>query len=315
MDTSFRNLSMLRLALVVAAPCLFLLATLNAWADPPQPGENPAPITTGRVAELGVVVVDSPGVGVLVQSVIAGLPADAAGVTSGDFIMAIDGNAVTEPGDLANAIRAKNVGSTVAVDLWRDGQEVVKQVRLTTSRTVPASDRAWLGLQLRSTGQQGARIESVVPGSPAARAQLRSGDVVTMIDDTLVANVNELIDAIGRHRPGDVVPLTVQRDGQELAFKIELGSFADRPVFSFRTPLGGDRNHLTFPAEPMIPVPVDPTLDAWSPWRDDIQKLQLEVERLREQLRNATAEQAESPATAPSDTPSNSEVTPNPEVD
>ena len=126
MDTSFRKSSVLRRAVLAVAPCLISLATLNSWADPPQPGENPTQITTDRVAELGVVVVDSPAVGVLVQSVIAGLPADAAGINSGDFIMAVDGTAVVEPGDLANAIRAKSVGSTIAVDLWRDGQEFVK---------------------------------------------------------------------------------------------------------------------------------------------------------------------------------------------
>lgn len=300
MNASFRMLSVQRLTILLAAPCLLSLATVVSWADPPGPSGDPIQNASKGVAELGVVVVDSPGVGVLVQSVIDGFAADSAGISSGDFIMAIDGTAVNEPSDLATAIRAKKVGSSIAVDVWRDGQQVSKQARLTASlTTVRQAGRAWLGVNLQPGDRDGVRIAAVIPGSPAARAPLRTGDIVTMVGDFAVADVNQVIDAVSQHKPGDVVPVTVLRDGQEFAFKIKLGTAADAPVFSFRMPLGQADDTFVFPIDPTIPLPVQPSIETLPSWTDEFQKMKKEVERLREKLRQVTGEQLQSPVEPP----------------
>jgi putative serine protease PepD len=59
-------------------------------------------------------------------------------------------------------------------------------------------------------GTSGARIQKVAKGSPAARAGLREGDVVTAIDDLAVADGVQLIVAIRSYEPGDRVSLTVK---------------------------------------------------------------------------------------------------------
>jgi len=59
--------------------------------------------------------------GVLVSKVIDDSPAARAGIRVGDVISAIDGEAVATPRDLAHAIRGREDGDAVTVELWRDG--------------------------------------------------------------------------------------------------------------------------------------------------------------------------------------------------
>lgn len=59
--------------------------------------------------------------GVLVSKVIEESPAWRAGVRVGDVITAVDGEAVESPRDLAHAIRGREAGDAVTLELWRDG--------------------------------------------------------------------------------------------------------------------------------------------------------------------------------------------------
>lgn len=61
---------------------------------------------------------------------------------------------------------------------------------------------------------QGAVINQVQPGGPAARAGLRVGDVITAIDGQAVTDSSDLVRAVTRHRVGDRVTLTVVRSGR-----------------------------------------------------------------------------------------------------
>ena len=64
----------------------------------------------------------------------------------------------------------------------------------------------------------------MVSDSPAERAGLQEGDVVTALNDTLVDEQIALIVAIRSHRPGETVALTVSRGEEELTIKVTLGS-------------------------------------------------------------------------------------------
>jgi len=64
-------------------------------------------------------------------------------------------------------------------------------------------------------GQDGALIQEVAPNSPAARAGLRPGDLVTTIDGKAVENYSEMVARIRAHKPGDKVTLAVSRGGNE----------------------------------------------------------------------------------------------------
>ena len=59
--------------------------------------------------------------GVMVSRLSDGGPAEAAGILVADIITAVDGAQVSDIGDLARAVRKKNEGDTVTVELYRDG--------------------------------------------------------------------------------------------------------------------------------------------------------------------------------------------------
>jgi putative serine protease PepD len=61
----------------------------------------------------------------------------------------------------------------------------------------------------------GAGVSRVNPGSAAAKAGLKSGDVITKVDDEVVNSSESLVATIRGHRPGDTVTLTVVSGGSK----------------------------------------------------------------------------------------------------
>ena len=60
----------------------------------------------------------------------------------------------------------------------------------------------------------GAKIAAVSSGGPAARAGLKSGDVIVAIDGTSIANGDAAVAAINAASPGDHLKITVERGGK-----------------------------------------------------------------------------------------------------
>ncbi|WP_420918943.1 S1C family serine protease [Streptomyces lonarensis] len=83
-------------------------------------------------------------------------------------------------------------------------------------------------LDLGFTGN-GARVGSsagetgVLADGPGARAGIRDGDVITAVDGARVRSSDELIVKVRSHRPGDVLEITLERDGEERTVSAELG--------------------------------------------------------------------------------------------
>jgi Zn-dependent M28 family amino/carboxypeptidase len=70
--------------------------------------------------------------------------------------------------------------------------------------------------------ENGVRFSDVKPGSPAAKAGLRSGDVLIQFGDKPIKNLYDFTDALRRSKVGDLVPVTVLRDGKELKVDVKL---------------------------------------------------------------------------------------------
>jgi putative serine protease PepD len=107
----------------------------------------------------------------------------------------------------------------------------IEQVRITADQILRSGHATYpiIGAQVKTGGrdESGATIDSVVSGSPAARAGLRKGDVVTAVDGERVTDGVSLIVAIRAHQPGESVPFTVQRDGTQKILTIKLGGETD----------------------------------------------------------------------------------------
>ena len=114
-----------------------------------------------------------------------------------------------------------NQGKRVAEELINEGRAThpVLGVRLDMGYS---GDGALVG----STG--GSRDgEVVVPGGPSDEAGIEAGDVITAVDGTEVRSAEELIGKVRSHRPGDVLELTLRRDGDKRSVQLKLGSAGD----------------------------------------------------------------------------------------
>jgi putative serine protease PepD len=92
---------------------------------------------------------------------------------------------------------------------------------------------AYVGVSLDPTVSGGAAIAKnsstagaspIVPRSPAAKAGLEAGDLITAVNGTPVASVNQFVATIANYAPGNTVTLTVNRNGQSKSIKVTLGA-------------------------------------------------------------------------------------------
>jgi S1-C subfamily serine protease len=66
------------------------------------------------------------------------------------------------------------------------------------------------------------RAESVVPDSPAARAGITGGDVVTQLDGKAVTSLGAFSEALKALLPGQVITARVRRGEREFDVKVML---------------------------------------------------------------------------------------------
>lgn len=68
--------------------------------------------------------------GAYIQEVVAGSPADKAGIAAGDIIVKIDGQAVDSENKISEVIKNKKVGDKITLDIWNDGKTETRSVTL-----------------------------------------------------------------------------------------------------------------------------------------------------------------------------------------
>lgn len=69
----------------------------------------------------------------------------------------------------------------------------------------------------------GALIKNVEKGSPADKAGLLQNDIITMVNNRKISSGDGLADAVRKANPGDILTLTVYRNGTTLDIKITVG--------------------------------------------------------------------------------------------
>ncbi|MCI0476505.1 MAG: PDZ domain-containing protein [Anaerolineales bacterium] len=73
----------------------------------------------------------------------------------------------------------------------------------------------------------GARVEEVEKDSPADKAGLQVGDVITAVGSAKLDAKTALADVIKTYKPGDKIELAITRGAQTLKLTVELGAATD----------------------------------------------------------------------------------------
>jgi hypothetical protein len=128
------------------------------------------------------------------------------------------------PGDTADKINAAGmaeiarVAARVVERLGGEAQPVYAKLSppAAGSGMSGAPGGAFLGVSVDGRSEpDGVKLGSVMPGSAAARAGLRDGDVIVRLDDRVLNRFEDLRQALARKRPGDAVSLVYLRDGED----------------------------------------------------------------------------------------------------
>ncbi|MFG1620308.1 trypsin-like peptidase domain-containing protein [Kribbella sp. NPDC049227] len=148
------------------------------------------------------------------------------------YINALQTDAAINPGNSGGPLvdmNARVIGVNSAIATVRGTQEgqsgniglgfaiPIDQARRTAQQLIANGRASYpvIGAQVDMQFEGGARVSLVNPGSPAARAGLRVGDVITSINNQVVDTAEALIVAIRTHQPGESVRLAYERSGRE----------------------------------------------------------------------------------------------------
>jgi serine protease Do len=148
--------------------------------------------------------------GVLVAQVFEGDPADKAGIKANDVIVEVDGKSIDSSRDLTKTIADIAVGKKTTVTLLRDGKEKTVNVKIARRGDAgplaqkKSEDSERLGIRIaeatpetakrfgHSETEKGVLVVGVEPGSKAAEAGVRQGDMVKEVNRKPITSVLEL---------------------------------------------------------------------------------------------------------------------------
>lgn len=94
--------------------------------------------------------------------------------------------------------------------------------------------RGWLGVQIQPVGRdmadslglkeaRGAIVAEAQAGSPAAKAGLKTGDVIQSVNGKPIRDSRDLARTIAGYEPGSKVGVGIVRDGNKMTLQVELG--------------------------------------------------------------------------------------------
>lgn len=135
-------------------------------------------------------------------------------------------NSIIESSSSSSAGVGFAIPSDYAIDVANtiiSGKEVEHPRIGATVGTVTPQMSKRLGL---GNGAYGAYVNGVTKDSPADKAGIKKGDVITKIDGEQVDAATTLITSIRNHKVGDKVMLTILRDGKDQEVEVELASDA-----------------------------------------------------------------------------------------
>ena len=164
--------------------------------------------------------------GVVVARVQEDSPADKAGMKAGDVIIAVNGDPVEDSADVRNMIGLMRVGTKIDIDVVRNGKNKRLHAKIAETKSKSIAGKklseklAGAQLSLTELERRDGSYKSVIvvtklePGSSAASAGLRNGDLILSVNKQDVANFKEFEQAIEREPRG--LLLNIQRGNRGL---------------------------------------------------------------------------------------------------
>jgi serine protease Do len=160
-------------------------------------------------------------------------PGAKGGLKTGDVITQLDGKPVSDAGELQVVVGQKRPGTTIKLDVIREGRNVTVPVTLEamgnkngdeeSASTEHGKPRWGLGLadltsdtreQLQAPKDlHGAVVGSVQPGSPADNAGLQRGDVILEVNRHSVQSASDASRELGKVEQGQDALVLVWSNG------------------------------------------------------------------------------------------------------
>jgi putative serine protease PepD len=109
-----------------------------------------------------------------------------------------------------------NAGVGFAVPI--DASKTVAQTLIAGGKV----QHAYMGIVIKGVSD-GARITQVVKGSPAEKAGLKAGDVITSFEGKPITSADDITAAVSGAKSGETVQVTVKRDGATKHVSVTLG--------------------------------------------------------------------------------------------
>lgn len=194
--------------------------------------------------------------GAKVKSVMKDSEAEKIGLKEGDIIVRFDGSDIADPRDLRSMVNGIDEEKKVEIVVIRDGKEKKFDANLKPGEK--RSHWSWnddgnfkfnfdnfphhfmsidgkggfLGVETTELSDQlkkyfevdhGVLIESVIEDSPAQKAGLKAGDVITEISGRKIEDYGDLIRTVNYYDPGETVEVKYSRKGKLNSTKVELG--------------------------------------------------------------------------------------------
>ncbi len=169
--------------------------------------------------------------GVLVAEVVAGNPADKAGIKPKDIILKVNGEKVSSSRELTAKTAGLAVGDSARITVLRGEQELTLPVTVgrraftLASADAPRKEKgkeSGYGLQitdltpeiagrLKLEAEKGVVVVGVAPGSKAEKAGIERGDLILEVNRRNVDSVSEFKSAIDRQKQSGSLDLLVKR--------------------------------------------------------------------------------------------------------
>ncbi len=195
-------------------------------------GQYQNSVTVGVISGMGRVIEASDSSGTSTESLDNVIQTDAAinSGNSGGPLLNIGGQVIGM--NTAVDSQGQGIGFALPVELIRTALDSylakgkivramlgVRYVSLTkdtaTQNNLPVSEGAYIY-------SNNAASPAVVLGSPAAKAGLQAGDIITMLGDDKITAQNSLISLLSKHSPSENVKITWLRDGKTKSATVQL---------------------------------------------------------------------------------------------